>query len=93
MSTGTHVVRSISLSIGGVLQEQALEAQNFGDGLLRHRCEDIDLEFVNIIVLDHFLQDGVKLVQDLDPGIQIRSWPLPRVDLPQNFMKVFIRSI
>ena len=90
---GTHIIGSIGLSIGGVLQQQALEAQNFGNGLLRHRCEDIDLEFVNIIVLDNFLQDGVKLVQNLDPSIQVGSWPLPRVNLPQNFVKVFIRSI
>lgn len=74
---GTHVIRSIGLSIGGVLQQQALEAQNFGNGLLRHGCEDIDLEFVNIIVLNNFLQDGVKLVQNLDPSIQVGSWPLP----------------
>lgn len=66
---GTHVIRSISLSVGGVLQQQALKAQDFGNSLLCHRCEDIELEFVNIIVLDNFLQDGVKLVQYLDPSI------------------------
>ena len=88
-----HVVGSISLSIGGVLQQQALEAQDFRNGLLRHRCEDIDLKLVNIIVLDDFLQDGVKLVQYFDPSIQVGSWPLPGVDLAQNFVQVFVGSI
>ena len=72
-----HVVRSISLSIGRVLQQQALEAQDFGNGLLVRRCEDIDLQLVNIISPDNFLQDGVKLVQYFDPSIQVGSWPLP----------------
>jgi hypothetical protein len=48
------------------------------------------LEFINFIIFNNTFEDGVKFVEDLDPGVQVGAGPFPSVDLAQNFRQIIV---
>ena len=67
----THVVRVERFSIGRILHQKALESKDLGYELFRHIGERAKLELVQFVFFDNVFENGVKLVQDLDPGVKI----------------------
>jgi hypothetical protein len=80
-SRNTHVVRVEHLPIGGVLEEESFKTENFTQGLLREGCKILDLNLGNLVFANDILQNGVEFVENRDPGVQIRAWPSPTIDL------------
>lgn len=76
-----HIIRVESLSVCRVLQEHPLESEDFADSAFGQRCEVVGLKLVHLIVAYNFFQDSVELVQYFDPGVQVRSGPLPSGDV------------
>lgn len=77
----THVIRVESLSVRRVLQEHSFKSKDFADGPFDQRRKVVCLELVYLIVSYNLFQDRVKLVQHFDPGVQVRSGPLPDRDI------------
>lgn len=93
VKTDSHVVRVEHLSVGRVLKEQPLESKDCTDSLFRDGREYIQLQFIQFVIADDFLQGSVKLVEDLSPRIQVRPWPLPCIYLGQNLRKIVRRRV
>ena len=67
----THIVRVESFSICRILHQQAFKSKDLGYELFRHIGERAKLELVQFVFFDNVFENGVKLVQDLDPGVKI----------------------
>lgn len=49
------------------------------------------LQLVDVVLADDVLQDRVEFIEDLDPCIQVRPRPLPRVDGGQKAREILRR--
>ena len=88
----THIIRVESLSVRRVLQEHPLKSEDFADSAFGQRRKVVHLKLVHLVVAYNCFQDSVELVQHLDPGIQVRSGPLPDGDVAKNVDEVIIWS-
>jgi hypothetical protein len=60
-----------------VLEQESLKAEDPTNNTFRNGSEWRELESINAAFGNDVLEDGVKFVEDIDPGVEIRTEPLP----------------
>jgi hypothetical protein len=86
----THIIGAEHFSVRRVLQQQPFKPERLAKSFLCGRSKRFDLELINIIIPDQVLKDRIEFVEDLDPDIEIRARPFPRIDLAQNIGELVI---
>lgn len=91
--TLTHIIGIVRLPIRGVLQQQPLESQNLAEKSFVEWREGLQLDLLDFIIAYDVLHNGVELVQDLYPAIEVGTRPAPVVDLGQDIGEILDGSV
>lgn len=67
----TYIIGVEHLAVGGILKQESLKAKNLAERIFRAWSEWGQLESIDVVFNYKILENGIKSVENIDPGVKI----------------------